>query len=162
MLVGAVAQGRRWLDPAEVNEVLVAYGIPMVPVAIAAAPQDVRRLAKELLGTNAAVTVKILSRDVVHKSDVGGVRLNLASAEAAETAAQRMLQDVGVAAPGARIDGFVVQPMISRPHARELIAGIADDPTFGPVIVFGRGGTAVEAIDDKALALPPLDLKLAT
>jgi len=72
-----------------------------------------------------------------------------------------MLQDINKAAPGARIDGFIVQPMISRPHARELIAGVADDPTFGPVIVFGRGGTAVEAIDDKALALPPLDLKLA-
>jgi acetyltransferase len=157
----AVAQGRRWLDPAEVNQVLAAYGIPTVPIAIAATPEEVHRIARELLQGNAAVTVKVLSRDIVHKSDVGGVRLNLASAEAAEMAARRMLQDVSAAAPRARVDGFVVQPMISRPHARELIAGIADDPTFGPVIVFGRGGTAVEAIDDKALALPPLDLKLA-
>ena len=61
----------------------------------------------------------------------------------------------------ARISGVTVQPMIIRPKARELIAGIADDPTFGPVIVFGRGGTAVEVINDKALSLPPLDLNLA-
>ena len=63
--------------------------------------------------------------------------------------------------PDARIAGVTVHPMILRPKARELIAGIADDPTFGPVVVFGRGGTAVEVIDDKALALPPLDLQLA-
>jgi acetyltransferase len=141
--------------------VLTAYGIPTVPLAVVATPSDVSRIAKQLLQGNSAVTVKIVSRDIVHKSDVGGVRLNLASADAAEAAARRMLQEVGTAAPGARIDGFIVQPMIARAHARELIAGIADDPTFGPVIVFGRGGTAVEAIDDKALALPPLDLKLA-
>ena len=60
-----------------------------------------------------------------------------------------------------RIDGVLVQPMVVRPKARELIAGIADDPVFGPVVVFGRGGTAVEVIDDKTLALPPLDLRLA-
>jgi acetyltransferase len=64
--------------------------------------------------------------------------------------------------PEARISGVIVQPMVRRPRARELIAGIADDPTFGPVIVFGRGGTAVEIINDKALALPPLDLMLAS
>jgi acetyltransferase len=63
--------------------------------------------------------------------------------------------------PEARITGVTIHPMILRPKARELIAGIADDPTFGPVVVFGRGGTAVEVIDDKALALPPLDLQLA-
>ncbi len=63
--------------------------------------------------------------------------------------------------PEARIAGVTIHPMIVRPKARELIVGIADDPTFGPVIVFGRGGTAVEVIDDKALALPPLDLNLA-
>ena len=59
-----------------------------------------------------------------------------------------------------RIDGVLVQPMIVKPKARELICGLADDPTFGPVVVFGRGGTAVEVIDDKSLALPPLDLSL--
>ena len=63
--------------------------------------------------------------------------------------------------PEARIAGVIVQAMVVRPKARELILGLADDPTFGTVIVFGRGGTAVEVINDKALALPPLDLPLA-
>jgi acetyltransferase len=87
--------------------------------------------------------------------------LNLASAEAVRDAAAAILQRARTSRPDARIAGVIVQPMIARPKARELIAGIADDPTFGPVIVFGRGGTAVEVIDDKALALPPLDLNLA-
>ena len=157
----AVDEGRRWLDPLEVNGILSAYGIPAVPLVVAAAPTDVREAATTFLTGHAAVAVKILSRDIVHKSDVSGVRLNLTSAEAAEAAAQDICERVRAQRPTARIDGLIVQPMISRPHARELIAGIADDPTFGPVIVFGRGGTAVEVIDDKALALPPLDLKLA-
>ena len=72
-----------------------------------------------------------------------------------------MLDHVHAVKPGARLSGVTVHPMIVRPLARELIAGVADDPTFGPVVVFGRGGTAVEVINDKALALPPLDLKLA-
>jgi len=89
------------------------------------------------------------------------VRLNLASAPAVRNAAAEILDRARSIRPDARIAGVVVQPMIVRPQARELIAGFADDPTFGPVIVFGRGGTAVEVIDDKALALPPLDMKLA-
>lgn len=157
----AVAQGRTWLDPVEVHAVLSAYGIPVVPMAVAQTPTVARRHAEAFLAAGQAVAVKILSRDIVHKSDVGGVRLNLASAEAVEIAARDMLDAVKAAKPDARVEGFVVQPMIARRHARELIAGIADDPTFGPVIVFGRGGTAVEVIDDKALALPPLDLRLA-
>ena len=97
----------------------------------------------------------------MHKSDVGGVRLNLTSEAAVREAAADILARARAARPDARITGVTIHPMILRPKARELIAGIADDPTFGPVIVFGRGGTAVEVIDDKALALPPLDLKLA-
>src|SRR6202051_2382834 len=65
------------------------------------------------------------------------------------------------ARPDARIRGVTIHPMIVKPKAQELIVGIADDPTFGPIVAFGCGGTAVEVIDDKALALPPLDLKLA-
>jgi acetyltransferase len=97
----------------------------------------------------------------VHKSEVGGVRLNLTSPDAVREAARDILAHAKAAQPQARIGGVTVFPMIARPGARELIAGIADDPTFGPVIVFGQGGTAVEIINDKALALPPLDLALA-
>ena len=76
-------------------------------------------------------------------------------------AAQAILRRAREALPDARIEGVTLHPMILRPKARELIAGIANDPTFGPVVVFGRGGTAVEVINDKTLALPPLDLRLA-
>src|SRR5581483_7037790 len=76
-------------------------------------------------------------------------------------AAGDILETAQTAKPNARITGVAVFPMIVRPKARELIVGVADDPTFGPVIVFGQGGTAVEVISDKALALPPLDLALA-
>ncbi|MCC7347872.1 MAG: GNAT family N-acetyltransferase, partial [Variibacter sp.] len=94
-------------------------------------------------------------------SEVGGVRLNLTTAKAVRAATEEILAAAAAARPDARLTGVTLHPMVVRPKARELIAGVADDPTFGPVIVFGRGGTAVEVINDKALALPPLDLKLA-
>ena len=114
-----------------------------------------------LLAGGQTVVVKILSPDIVHKSEVGGVRLNLTSARAVSDAASDILARARAAKPDARITGVTIHPMILRPKARELIAGLADDPTFGPVVVFGAGGTAVEVISDKALALPPLDLQLA-
>src|SRR4029078_13335001 len=86
---------------------------------------------------------------------------NLTSAAAVRAAVDDILARAKAARPDARIRGVTIHPMVLRPKAREVIAGLADDPTFGPVIVFGRGGTAVEVIGDKALALPPLDLHLA-
>jgi len=92
---------------------------------------------------------------------VGGVRLNLTSARAVSEATSEILARARAARPDARITGVTIHPLILRPKARELIAGLADDPTFGSVVVFGAGGTAVEVISDKALALPPLDVQLA-
>jgi len=89
------------------------------------------------------------------------VRLNLTTAQAVRQVAADILDRARTAKPDARIAGVTVFPMVVRPKARELIVGMADDPTFGPVIVFGQGGTAVEVVNDKALALPPLDLALA-
>jgi acetyltransferase len=105
--------------------------------------------------------LKIMSRDIVHKSDVGGVMLNLTTPEAVRAAAGDIVARAKALRPEARIAGVIVQAMVVRPKARELILGLADDPTFGTVVVFGRGGTAVEIINDKAVALPPLDLQLA-
>ncbi|KAF1690144.1 bifunctional acetate--CoA ligase family protein/GNAT family N-acetyltransferase [Pseudoxanthomonas koreensis] len=158
---GALAEGRRWLDPLEVTAVLQAYGIPITPAVLAPDPEAAVAAAAPMLAKGDPVALKILSPDIVHKSDVGGVRLNLASEAAVREAAAGILERARQARPDARIDGVMVQPMITRPKARELICGLADDATFGPVVVFGRGGTAVEVIDDKALALPPLDLRLA-
>jgi acetyltransferase len=89
------------------------------------------------------------------------VRVGLTSAAQASQAAVEILERARRLRPEARISGLIVQPMIEAGQARELIAGIADDPTFGPVVMFGAGGTAVEVVNDKALALPPLDLNLA-
>lgn len=157
----ALAAGQQWLDPIATHQLLTAYGIPSAPVMQAADPHEAMDLAQPLLEQGATVAVKVLSADIPHKSDVDGVRLNLGTLQAVHAAATSILERARTLRPDARIDGVLVQPTVVRPKARELIAGIADDPTFGPVVVFGRGGTAVEVIDDKALALPPLDLRLA-
>jgi len=159
---GALMDRRVWLDPLEISALFAAYGIPMVSSILAANPDEAASHAAEFIGAGLPVALKILSQDIQHKSDIGGVRLNLTTATAVRSAAAEILNRVRTIRPEARIAGVIVQPMIVRPQARELIAGFADDPTFGPVIVFGRGGTAVEVIDDKALALPPLDIKLAS
>ena len=157
----AVEQGRAWLDPIEIMKLLGAYAIPAAPVTLAANADDAVAAAAPLLSDGGAVVLKILSPDIVHKSEVGGVRLNLTNKRAVRDAAVDILAQARAMRPDARITGVTVHPMVVRPKARELIAGIADDPMFGPIVVFGRGGTAVEVIDDKALALPPLDLRLA-
>ncbi len=157
----AVAEGRRWLDPGEVKRLLDAYQIEMVPTLEAADAEQAVALAQTLFAQGDKVVLKVLSRDITHKSDVGGVVLNLATAEEVRAAAVDILARAGKLRPDAKIAGVLIQSMVLRAKARELILGIADDPTFGPVIVFGRGGTAVEVINDKALALPPLDLALA-
>ncbi len=157
----AVAEGRSWLDPIEVKRLFDAYQIPMVRTLSAADADEAAALTASFFAQGTSVVLKILSRDITHKSDVGGVVLNLSDADSVRIAADGILARAKAKRPDAELSGVIVQPMISRPNARELILGIANDPTFGPVIVFGHGGTAVEVIDDKALALPPLDLRLA-
>ncbi|MFC0218237.1 bifunctional acetate--CoA ligase family protein/GNAT family N-acetyltransferase [Pseudochelatococcus lubricantis] len=156
-----LAAGRTWLDPLEVGRLFDAYQIPITPARLARDADDAVAAAGHFFAEGLPVAVKILSPDVVHKSDIGGVRLNLANEGAVREAANDILERAARLRPEARITGLTVHPMMIRPKTRELIAGIADDPVFGPVIVFGRGGTAVEVINDKALALPPLDLRLA-
>jgi acetyltransferase len=107
------------------------------------------------------VAVKILSPDVMHKSDVGGVALDLDSEQAVRAAAQRVRKRLGEMRPDARFEGFSVQAMARRPEGHELILGAATDPVFGPVILFGQGGIAVQVAQDHAVALPPLNAVLA-
>jgi acetyltransferase len=161
IVIAALSDGRRWLDPIEIKRLLEAYEIAMVPTFAAADPEQAVAHASALFAQGATVVLKIMSRDIVHKSDVGGVVLNLTSPDAVRAATADILARAKALRPEARISGVIVQAMVVRPKARELILGLADDPTFGTVIVFGRGGTAVEIINDKALALPPLDLQLA-
>ncbi len=157
----AVGASRSVLSEVEAKSLLAAYGIPVVQTGIAANPEQVRRLAQEIIAKHGACVIKILSDDISHKSDVGGVRLGLEHAEEAERAAADMLRRIAQLTPATRIKGFTVQPMIRRSRAHELILGMSVDPTFGPLIMFGTGGTAVEVVRDTAHALPPLDLNLA-
>jgi acetyltransferase len=158
---GVLRDQRTWLDPIEMTQVFSAYGIAITPAVLARNADEAAAAAKPFLDEGTPVVLKIQSPDIVHKSEVGGVRLNLGNERVVREAAADILRRAREAKPEARINGVTVFPMIVRPKARELIVGIADDPTFGPVVVFGQGGTAVEVVNDKALALPPLDLSLA-
>ena len=153
LLQDALQDGRSWLDEANAKAVLEAYGIPVARTVKAATPDSVADAARTL---GCPVAVKILSPDIQHKSDVGGVSLALDSPEAARAAAVAMSERVAAARPDARLTGFTVSPMIVRWDGREAIAGISTDRTFGPVVLFGQGGIATEQIDDVAIALPPL------
>jgi acetyltransferase len=152
------AGDERWLSEADANAVLEAYGIAAVPTHVVGSPAEAARKAEEIGGS---VALKVHSPDISHKSDVGGVMLNLAGAERVEAEAERMLARIREALPEARIDGFTVQPMVERPGAYELIVGMDRDSQFGAVLMFGEGGTAVEVLRDNALGLPPLNMRLA-
>jgi acetyltransferase len=158
----AAARAKRALliEP-EAKAVLAAYGIPTVPTSIAASPQEVEQIASAQLKQAPNVAIKVLSEDITHKSDVGGVALGLASPAEARAAAETMIARVARARPDAWLQGFTVQPMIVWPNAHELLLGVFDDRLFGPVILFGAGGIATEIIKDSAVALPPLDVELA-
>jgi acetyltransferase len=154
----ALDDRREWLDPAEVAAFLACYDIPFVRTEAVA---NAQAAAQAVARIKTPVALKIRSRDVLHKSDVGGVALDLATPAEVEAAAQQMTEKVTRAVPQANLEGFIVQEMVHRPGAFELIAGVSTDPTFGPVILFGQGGTAVEIVGDKSLELPPLNTALA-
>jgi acetyltransferase len=158
VITQALAAGRDLLTEPEAKAVLAAYRIPTVETRIAENPEHSARLAVEI---GFPVAIKILSPDITHKSDVGGVALGLENAEQVEAAAAAMVARIEQLQPDARIDGLTVQEMVRWPGAHELIAGASTDPIFGPVILFGRGGTAVEVIADRAVSLPPLNMALA-
>ena len=155
---GARAEGRSMLMEHEAKAVFASYGIPVNQTHVVTSPEHAAQQAALIDGP---VALKILSPDVVHKSDHGGVLLDLHGPEAVRKGAEQILERIGAAFPDARIDGLVVQEMVRRPGAYELIAGAAVDPTFGHVLMFGHGGTAVEAIGDVAMDLVPLTRPLA-
>lgn len=154
----ALAAGQSWLDAEGVAAVLLAYGIPQPVARNVGTADEAAETASEI---GFPVALKIRSPDITHKSDVGGVALGLHDKLAVREAAVAMLDRVRAARPEARIDGILVQQMIERPGAIELLAGLNDDAVFGPVVVFGQGGTAVEIVRDSAVALPPLNPLLA-
>jgi acetyltransferase len=158
VVAGVLREDRSLLTEPEAKRVLRAYGISTVDTRIAKTPEEAAELAARI---GFPVAVKILSPDISHKSDVGGVALDLEDPGAVLGAASSMRSRLAALMPAARLDGFTVQQMERRVGAHEVIAGVAVDATFGPVILFGQGGTAVEVIKDRALALPPLNGALA-
>ncbi|MEM8663345.1 MAG: bifunctional acetate--CoA ligase family protein/GNAT family N-acetyltransferase [Pseudomonadota bacterium] len=162
IIAAARAENRTLLNEVEAKNLLAAYKIPTVPSEVAANASAAADIARRLLRSGAeGVAVKILSPDISHKSDVGGVRLNLSSPHEVRQATDAMIARAREVRPEAAIRGVVVQPMVRRPDAYELILGLSDDVIFGPTILFGAGGTSVEVVADRALALPPLDRVLA-
>lgn len=154
----ALEESREWLTEPEAKDVLAAYGIPVVQTRIANDADEAARIAAEMGGP---VAIKILSPEITHKTDVGGVALDLETPEAVRAASVAMLERIRRERPEATLAGFTVQTMARRPRAFELIVGVACDAVFGPAIMFGQGGTAVEVIGDTSLALPPLNMSLA-
>lgn len=154
----ALTAGRRRLNAYETNQVLNAYEISTVPLYFASTPEAATDMVLEM---RAPVALKILSPDIVSKSDVGGVAFGLKNPLEVLVAATEMLKRVRDLAPDAVIDGFAVQPMQYRNSAYELMMGVRTGKRFGPVIFFGQGGTEADAIDDVAYALPPLNMQLA-
>jgi acetyltransferase len=159
-LVEAVlSSGRELLTEPEAKDFLAAAGLPVVPTRTVPADAQAACAAADAMGY--PVALKILSHDITHKSDVGGVRLNIGSAAELTEACATMLGRVRQAVPDAAVLGFTVQPMVRKKHAHELIVGVSVDPLFGPVVLFGQGGIAVEVLADRALSLPPLNTPLA-
>ncbi|HUC62170.1 MAG TPA: bifunctional acetate--CoA ligase family protein/GNAT family N-acetyltransferase [Alphaproteobacteria bacterium] len=162
LIASALAEGREWLTEPEAKEVLDAYSIPAIPTKVARTPEEAARLAAAF---EAPCALKILSLDITHKSDAGGVVLNLATPDEVRAAAETMKAKIAASHPKARLEGFTVEPMARTPRADEgayeLIVGMTVDAQFGPVILFGHGGIGAEVISDKALALAPLNMMIA-
>jgi acetyltransferase len=154
----ALRQQRTLLTEHEAKALLAAFGLPVPVSTVCRSKEEAIEAAR---GMGFPVVVKIHSPDITHKSDVGGVRLNLQNADMVASAFDDMMRHVKSLRPQARIEGAVVQPMLRFAHAREVLVGVATDPVFGPVISFGAGGVSVEAVRDTALALPPLNSPLA-
>lgn len=154
----AVAGGRYLLSDPETKAILRTYGMAVVETRQAASVEEAVSAAQRI---GYPVAVKILTPDVMHKSDFGGVTLDLDGDEGVRAAATRMRRRLAELFPQAKFEGYSVQAMVRRSNAHELIVGAALDAVFGPVIVFGQGGVTVEVADDHAVGLPPLNLVLA-
>jgi acetyltransferase len=157
MLEAVRRSGRTLLNEVESKRVLAGYGIPTVDTRIAHSEEEAAGLARSI---GFPVVVKVFSESITHKTDVGGVKLNLADEQAVRRAYQEIESAVRAKVGEGKFEGVTVQPMV-RLEGYELIVGSSVDPQFGPVMLFGTGGQLVEVYKDRALALPPLNAILA-
>jgi acetyl coenzyme A synthetase (ADP forming)-like protein len=151
LIAGAKSESRAKLTESEVLELLAAYGIPCVPSRFAASDSDAAGAAGAL---GYPVVLKVVSPALTHKTDVGGVRLDIDSAIELREACAEMRAAVARAAPQAAVSGFLVQKMMR--GGRETIAGLSRDPAFGPLVMFGLGGVYVEALHDVIFRIAPI------
>ena len=158
LIESVLADQRNVLTEMESKALLSAFRIPVAATFISRSPSEALLIAQEI---GFPVVMKINSTNITHKSDVGGVRLNLSNAQAVRSAYNEIIEDVRRFRPDAEIDGITIQPMLVKPNGRELMLGVTTDPVFGPVITFAAGGTTVEVMGDRAVALPPLNAFLA-
>jgi len=149
--------GRTILTEFESKELLSSYGIPTVPTQIAKSEDDAVKIADNF---GFPIVLKLYSETITHKTDVGGVQLNLRNADAVRAAFQAIQKSVTEKVGAQHFQGVTVQPMIKL-DGYEVIIGSSMDPQFGPVLLFGTGGQLVEVFKDRALALPPLNTTLA-
>ena len=158
IIKSALSEGRKMLTEPESIAVLSAFRIPAVANGVAHSANEALVIAESI---GFPVAMKILSHDITHKSDVDGVHLNINSAPEVRGVYRELIDRVAARQPDARILGVTVESMYHSANGRELMIGIKRDPVFGPVIVFGSGGTNVEIVGDTAIALPPLNRRLA-
>ncbi|TXI75602.1 MAG: GNAT family N-acetyltransferase [Dokdonella sp.] len=159
MLIEAVLHERRkLLSEMESKAILRAFRIPVAQTMVAHTPTEALLLAEQI---GFPIAMKIDSPDILHKSEVGGVRLNIGNAPAARNAYHDIIETIRKRHPTARINGVSIEPYLARPNGRELMIGVSRDRVFGPIITFGAGGTEVEVFSDRAVALPPLNRFLA-
>jgi acetyltransferase len=147
----AAQAGGGWLTPEDTTAVLGAYGISVSRVEAAGSAAQAAELAQ---GMGFPVALKLASLEIIHKSDVGGVVLDLRTREAVEAAFETVMRNAKLARPDARLLGVHVQPMLAM--GQEVIVGAVRDPQFGPLVMFGSGGVEVEGLKDVAFALAPL------
>ncbi len=158
IIEGALAEGRKVLSESESKAILGAFHIPTARAVVVRSPNEALVQAESM---GLPVALKVNSPDITHKSDAGGVRLGINTAQGVRSAYNDIVQSVRKNRPDARLDGVTIEPMMQRPNGRELLVGISTDPVFGPVITFGAGGITVEVMGDRAVMLPPLNRFLA-
>ena len=159
VLIAAVLEsGRNVLTETESKELLAAFHIPVVKTEVAHSADEAVAIAQRI---GFPVAIKINSPDIAHKSDVGGVMLNVRTGTQLRAVFADMLDEVSLRAPTAKVDGAAIQRMVSKRNGREFYVGMTTDELFGPVLTFGAGGTMIEVIDDRSVALPPLNQFLA-
>ncbi len=151
VIANARSQGRTLLNEVEAKQLLAEAGVPVVATKLARTPQEAAAIARE---AGFPVVLKVVSKEITHKSDVGGVKLNLADEAAVSAAFDEIVRSAKAAVPDAVIDGVAVQKMA--PTGVEVIVGVNTDAQFGPVIMFGLGGILVELLEDVSFRIVPI------